>query len=178
MAVRVPRGGLRRSVRLAFVARSADRGRRPSSVALSLTSLIDVLVVVVVFLLLGFRAPDECLCIVWLPWLPAARNVEDLVDAPLVAVYSSGEIFVDGSPAGDTHEILESERVARVDALFNILEAKRQLFRQVRPGALPPSTVVLALDQDVPAVSVKSVVSTAAHAGFPNTSFMVKPLPR
>jgi hypothetical protein len=34
-----------------------------------------------------------------------------------------------------------------------------------------------ALDQDVLAVSVKSVVSTAAHAGFPNTSFMVKALP-
>jgi biopolymer transport protein ExbD len=164
-------------VGLAFVARARGRGRLPSKFGLSLTSLIDILVVVVVFLLLEFHASGECCC-GRLPRLPAGRNVQDLVDVPLVSVLPSGEIFVDGSHAGDTHGVVESGRVARIDDLFNVLRAKRQLSLQIRPSALSPSTVILALDQNVPAVAVKSVVSTASHAGFVNTSFMVKTLPR
>jgi hypothetical protein len=37
---------------------------------------------------------------------------------------------------------------------------------------------ILQIDQQVPALVVKSVFQTAAFAGYPNVSFMVRKLPK
>ena len=66
----------------------------------------------------------------------------------------------------------------RIDELFNILKAKRELWKQTHPTKDFPGVVMLQIDQDVKAVIVKSVFQTAAFAGFPNVSFMVNSLPK
>ena len=62
--------------------------------------------------------------------------------------------------------------------LFNLLKAQRELWASNRPGKPFPGVVVLQIDQDVPAVVVKSVFQTAAFAGYPNVSFMVGSIPK
>ena len=61
----------------------------------------------------------------------------------------------------------------RIDELFNLLKAKRETWRALHPGKDPPGIVILEIDQDVSSVVVKSVVHTAAVAGFPHLSFKV-----
>ena len=52
------------------------------------------------------------------------------------------------------------------------------MWKQLHPGKDFPGVVVLQVDQDVPAVVVKSCFQTAAFAGYPNVSFMVNQLPK
>jgi hypothetical protein len=177
MPIRVPGPRLARNVGLAFVERSVGGGRRALCAGLALTSMIDILVVVVVFLLLNFSASGEC-CIRKPVFVPSACNVDELLDAPLIGVDGMGAILIDGSPVGTTHAILEDNRVERLDDLFNVLAAKRELWRALYPDRTPPGLVIIEMDRDTPAVVLKSIVATSARAGFPQTSFMVNALRR
>ena len=164
-------------VPLKFVQKRIAGGNSRSVVAgLSLTSMIDFLVVTVVFLLMTFSASGET------PVnknvrLPQAENTLDMIDAPIVAITGSA-ILVDGNPSGNTRAIEDSKRLQRIDELFNILKGKREVWKQLHPGKDFPGVVVLQIDQEVTAVVVKSVFQTSAFAGYPNVSFMVNSLPK
>jgi len=164
-------------VGLEFVAKKVTGGgHRSVNAGLSLTSMIDFLVVTVVFLLMTFSASGETPIAKGLN-LPKAENTLDMIDSPVVAVVGS-QILVDGSPAGNTRAVEESDRMQRVDELFNILKSKRELWKQTHPNKDFPGVVVLEIDQNIKAVVVKSVFQTAAFAGFPNVSFMVNSIPK
>src|SRR5271169_6689419 len=177
MAVGAPSRRLMKHVPLDFVQKKVEGGgHRSTNASLSLTSMIDFLVVTVVFLLMTFSASGETPIAKGLN-LPKAENTLDMIDAPVVAVVGS-QILVDGSPAGNTRTVEESDRMQRIDELFNILKAKRELWKQTHPNKDFPGVVMLQIDQDIKAVVVKSVFQTAAFAGFPNVSFMVNNLPK
>jgi biopolymer transport protein ExbD len=177
MAIHQPGRRLMHAVPLKFVQkRVSGGGHRATNTSLSLTSMIDFLVVTVVFLLASFSASGE------IPTaknvkLPEAENVMDMIDAPMVAIAGS-QLLVDGAPAGNTRAIEDSNRLQRIDELFNILKSKREVWKQLHPGKEFPGVVVLQIDQDVKAVVVKSVFQTAAFSGFPNVSFMVNDIPK
>ena len=83
------------------------------------------------------------------------------------------QILVDGNAAGSTRAIEESNRLQRIDELFNVLKNKRELWKQLNPQREFPGIVILQVDRKVQALVVKSVFQTAAFAGYPNVSFMV-----
>jgi biopolymer transport protein ExbD len=153
----------------------AGHGSRSPNAALNLVSFIDFLVVTVIFLLMSFSASGE-ITIDKNVKLPKAENVEDMIDAPMVAV-NGNQILVDGTLAGSTRAIEELGRLQKIDELFNILKAKRELWKQVQPNKPFPGVCILQVDHNVPALVVKSVFQTAAFAGYPNVSFMVGKLP-
>lgn len=177
MPVAQPGRRLMHFVPLDFVQkRATGHGRRNTNAGLSLTSMIDFLIVVVVFLLMTFSASGETPPSKGLI-LPQAENTLDMIDAPMVAINGS-QILVDGAAAGNTHAIEDAKRLQRIDELFNILKGKREVWKQLHPGKDFPGVVVLQVDQDVPAVVVKSCFQTSAFAGYPNVSFMVGQLPK
>ncbi len=177
MPIATPGRRLMGNIGLEFVARKvAGAGHRSTNASLSLTSMIDFLVVTVVFLLMTFSASGETPIARGLN-MPKAENTLDMIDAPMAAVVGS-QILVDGSPAGNTRTVEESDRMQRIDELFNILKAKRELWKQTHPNKDFPGVVLLQIDQNIKAVVVKSVFQTAAFAGFPNVSFMVNNLPK
>jgi biopolymer transport protein ExbD len=179
MAIHEPGRRLMHHVPLKFVQNKVSgHGHRATSAGLNLTSMIDFLVTIVVFLLMTFSASGE------IPLdknvkLPKAENTVDLVDAPMIAVNGS-QILVDGTAAGSTRAIEEAGRMQRIDELFNILKSKRELWKSTQGGSGKsfPGVCVLQVDQMVPALVVKSVFQTAAFAGYPNVSFMVGQLPK
>lgn len=177
MPVEEPGKRLMHHIPLKFVReKAAGHGRRASNASLSLTSMIDFLIVVVVFLLMTFSASGETPMAKGVH-LPEAANAIDMIDSPMVGINGS-QILVDGAPAGNTRAIEDSKRLQRIDELFNMLKGKRELWKTLHPGKDFPGVVVLQVDQDVPAVVVKSVFQTAAFAGYPNVSFMVGEIPK
>jgi biopolymer transport protein ExbD len=177
MPIAQPERRLMHFIRLHFVKEKAiGHGRRSTNAGLSLTSMIDFLIVVVVFLLMTFSASGETPISKGLT-LPQAENTMDMVDAPMVAINGS-QILVNGNAAGNTHAIEDSKRLTRIDELFNVLKGQREVWKQLHPGKEFPGVVILQVDQDVPAVVVKSTFQTAAFAGYPNVSFMVNSLPK
>ena len=164
-------------VKLKFVwKRVTGHGGRSPNAGLNLVSFIDFLVVTVIFLLMSFSASGE-IAVDKNVKLPKAENVEDVIDAPMVAV-NGNQILVDGALAGSTRSIEELGRLQKIDELFNILKAKRELWKSVQPNKPFPGVCILQVDQEVPALVVKSVFQTAAFAGYPNVSFMVGKLPK
>ena len=95
----------------------------------------------------------------------------------MVAV-NGNQILVDGALAGSTRAVVELGRMQKIDELFNLLKNKRELWKQVQPNKPFPGVCILQVDQNVPALVVKSVFQTAAFAGYPNVSFMVSKLPK
>lgn len=149
----------------------SGHGRKSGNAGLNLVSFIDFLIVTVIFLLMSFSASGE-IAVDKNVKLPKAENVDDVIDAPMVAV-NGNQILVDGNLAGSTRAIEELGRMQKIDELFNMLKNKRELWKQVQPGKPFPGVVILQVDQEVPALVVKSVFQTAAFAGYPNVSFMV-----
>jgi biopolymer transport protein ExbD len=149
-------------------------GSRAVNAELPLVPFIDFLLCIVLFLLASFSATGE-LPIDKNVKLPSAQNVDDMVEAPMVAITGS-QILVDGIPSGNTRAIEEANRLQRVDELFNVLKSKRELWKQMNPSKTFPGVVVLQVDKRVTALVVKSVFQTAAFAGYPQVSFMTKRL--
>ena len=97
----------------------------------------------------------------------------DLVDAPIVAV-DGRQVLVDGVLAGTTRDVEAFGRVETLSPLLAMLRAKRDLWRAVQPGRPHPGTCILQIDVATEALVVKSVFQTAAAAGFPHVSFLVR----
>lgn len=173
-AVHAPGPRLLRTTPLRFVQTGGKR-RRSLLASLGAVSLIDVLVVIILFLIAQpLNASGEC-CLHKDLNVPLASNGEELIEAPLVSV-APGVILVDGVRAGSMHEVVASGRVQRIDELRDLLRAKRELWRQVLPDKHFPGVAILEIDSDVPAVVVKSVFKSVVDAGYPNVSFMVHKL--
>ena len=171
--ISVPGRRLLKGVPLRFVAKKVGGGGGKSvNHDIPLIPFIDFLLCIVLFLLASFSASGE------LPvdknvQLPSADNVDDMTSAPIVAI-TGQMILVDGIPAGTTRPVKEANRMQKLDELFNLLKTKRELYKQINPGKDFPGVAVLQVDRQVEAVIVKSVFQTAALAGYPNISFMVK----
>src|SRR5208283_1633561 len=116
MPVKEPGRRLMHHVGLEFVAHKIKGGgHRGTNASLSLTSMIDFLVVTVVFLLMTFSASGETPVAKGVT-IPKAENTLDMIDAPIVAVTGS-QILVDGAPADNTRSVEESDRMQRIDGL-------------------------------------------------------------
>jgi len=171
--ISVPGRRLLAGLPLAFVSKKVSGGGHKSvNHDIPLIPFIDFLLCIVLFLLASFSASGE-LPIDKSVRLPLADNVEDMTQAPMIAV-AGQMILVDGIPAGTTRPVKEANRMQKLDELFNILKGRREVFKQINPGKDFHGIAVLQVDREVEAVVVKSVFQTAALAGYPNVSFMVK----
>lgn len=172
MSIARPGRRLFRDIPLPFVARKlAGGGQRPVTAQLSLTSMIDFLVVVVVFLLITFQPGQSAAA--YGTRVPAAMNAEEMIEAPMITV-TAPLILLDGVAVGNTQAIDDTHEIQSVEALSRALVAKRETWKQLHPNRPFPGALVLQLDQDVSSVVVKSLFRTAANAGYPSVGFMVE----
>src|SRR5688572_30429164 len=131
--ISVPGRRMLKAIPLNFVQKKVSGGGgKAVNHEIPLIPFIDFLLCIVLFLLASFSASGE------LPLdksikLPSAENVEDMKEAPLVAI-SGTQIMVDGSVAGNTRAIEEANRLQKVEELFDLLKAKRELWTTVNPG--------------------------------------------
>ncbi len=180
MAIHEPGRRLMHHVPLRFVRKRVEGGGGHSvSAALNLTSMIDFLVTIVVFLLMTFSASGE-IPVDKSVKLPKAENTMDMLDAPMVAI-NGRQILVDGHPAGSTGAIEDQGKMQRIDELGAFLKTRREQWKTLNPGKSSkdfPGVCVLQVHETVSALVVKSVFQTAALSGYPNVSFMVGQIPK
>jgi biopolymer transport protein ExbD len=171
--VDLPGRRLMHSIPLHFVWKKvAGHGGRSVNVELALVPFIDFLLVTVIFLLMSFSASGEIGVDKHIT-LPQAENVLDVLEAPMVAV-NGNQVLVDGQLAGSTRAIEDLGRMQKIDELFDLLKRKRELWKSFHPNKPFPGVAILQVDQEIPSLVVKSVFQTAAYAGYPNISFMVR----
>lgn len=169
----MPGRRLMHTVPLKFVLKKVTgHGGRAVNADIALIPFIDFLLVTVIFLLLSFSASGEIGVDKHIK-LPTAENVEAVIDAPMVAV-NGNQVLVDGTLAGSTRAIEDLGRMQKIDELFDLLKRKRELWKSFHPNKPFPGVAILQVDENIPSLVVKSVFQTAAFAGYPNISFMVR----
>lgn len=88
---------------------------------------------------------------------------------PIVEV-SATEVHLGSELTDKTRELIDRNRLQRLDGLFAALKGRRDVFKQVNPGKPFPGVCGIRVEADVPQLVFKSVFQTAAFAGYPRLS--------
>ncbi|WP_374078119.1 ExbD/TolR family protein [Bdellovibrio bacteriovorus] len=175
---------------------SKRKGKRDVTALLSLTAMVDMFTVLVIFLLQNYNATGEILYIPKEVVLPKATSVRELKPAHVVTI-SNKEILLDKDPVATFDDVKASEdwnienlKVQLQEALAKSkAEQESKLQNKIRdvvestrgeteedPNAW--SKVTIQADKGVDFLTVKKVLFTVTEAGAGEINFAVTKLPQ
>jgi biopolymer transport protein ExbD len=159
--------------------RNRSRGRKNSQVMdIDITSLLDILVIMLVFLLKSYNSSGIVLNVPKGITLPESKSITQNTSGVIVQV-SPTTIWV------DDQEIVNSEKTGRsfdrggrrIIPLFNELIKKKNLIKRIEktsPNAQKFSGVVnLIVDKSIKYNVIKKLMYTCAEAGYKQYKFVV-----
>jgi biopolymer transport protein ExbD len=163
---------LGKEVPLKFVKKGAG-GKKSTYAELNLTSMVDMLTILVVFLLQTFSASGELLVVSKNIVLPEASNFKDLERAPVIGV-SADSVTLDGRPVADATELNKENTVDwKITDLHDTLVTLKNNFKLLHPTENFNGTVIVQADKSVDFKVIKKVMYTCAVAGYNNVNFAV-----
>lgn len=176
--------------------RGRPRRRRKQAFALQLTSMMDVLIIIVIFLLKNYG-----LSIMQVPQedklqLPVSKS-EELFGEGIVLMIAQDQIMVDSEPVlqfeGDYKEkqfklpegAMDSGGEGRLLAVYDVLKRKRDEFEALAARAPDPAEaakkwtgeLLVQADKDVPYEMIRRVMFTAGMAGYKQFRLTVEKQP-
>jgi biopolymer transport protein ExbD len=180
MTIHEPGVRLLKHIPLKFVGgKHAHGGKHATNADLNLTSMIDFLTVVVIFLLMSFAASGELATIQQGLQLPDAANTRMLERAPIIAV-TKDVITLDVGGSGrriaDVPSLMRESGASgdwRIENLVQDLETLKRNWSMIHPREPFPAAVVLQADRSIDFRVLKKVMYSCAQAGYANISFLV-----
>jgi biopolymer transport protein ExbD len=158
-----------------------NRGRRGRSepIDIDITSLLDILVIMLVFLLKSYNATGIILNIPKEITLPSSVS-QDINTQGVVIQVAENKIWVDDEMVLDKDETtgrVYDSGGRRIIPLFNTLVNKKNMVKQIEkatPEAQKFSGIVnLIVDKKIKYSEIKKVLYTAAEAGYRSYKFVV-----
>ena len=158
-----------------------NRGRRKKSVPIDLdiTSLLDILVIMLVFLLKSYNSTGLILNVPKDITLPSS-NSQDINTAGVVVQVSPTTIWVDNQVILDKEETqgkVYDYGGRRIIPLFNELVNKKNLVKRVQKTSTEAKdfsgVVNLIVDKTIKYSEIKKILFTAAEAGYKSYKFVV-----
>lgn len=170
MPVAKPGKRLLHNIPLRFVQKRVSGGGHKAVTAdLNLTSMIDFLVITVVFLLSQFGSQQQVQSGAGME-IPETHNADTLASAPIISI-SDQAILMDGQRITTPREIAGSSD--RIDRLFERLEQAKREYPVLHPGSQFEGDVVFQIDRHVHWDIVKTIARTCAAAGYVRLNFAV-----
>jgi biopolymer transport protein ExbD len=171
--IQKPGPRLRKFIPLKFV-RGGGHGKRDTYAELNLTSMVDMLTILVVFLLQTFSASGELLTVQKNIVLPEAQNWKDLEQAPIIAV-SKDAVTLDGHMVADA-SVLNTENTAdwKIVELHDLLVTLKNNYKLLHPSDEWKGIVIVQADKGVDFKVIKKVMYSCAIAGYQNVNFAVQ----
>lgn len=152
--------------------RQSRRTDREFSPPLSLTSMIDMFSMLVVFLIINFSANGDVFFINKDLNLPKAQNSQPLQNFPLITITKNSVVF-DKEQVGDNPLHLE-ETHQSLPKLKAILQ-KLRLDEQRRDPTVPfRGEVNIQADQDTPVIYIKRVMTTLIEEDWSGINFATR----
>lgn len=174
-----------RRINPSIARRNSSEGRKSVYHSLSLTSMVDMFAIMVIFLLQSFSSEGEIIVLPKEFQLPQAKNTGTLERAPTILIGRDEILLVEKNQ-------LEGEVVAQTEQVraageWNIpvlqqklvdfkaqLEAEAIALRDIDPDAVQElDKINISADKRLEFQVVKKVIYTAGFAGFPNFRFSV-----
>ena len=171
--MRRPGPRLKTYIPLKFV-RTHGSGKKNTYAELNLTSMVDMLTILVVFLLQTFSASGELLTVQKNITLPEAQNYKDLEQAPIIAV-SKDSVTLDGRLVANAEQ-LNAENTAdwKITDLHDQLVTLKNNYKLLHPSDDFKGTVIVQADRSVDFKVIKKVMYSCAVAGYQNVNFAVQ----
>ena len=127
-------------------------GRRNFLIALSLTSMVDMFSLLVIFLLQTFSASPEMLLVTKGVELPVASSGATIVDAPVLALTGT-DLFLDQKKVGTIAEIMKNP-----EPLMEKLEGLRNLWLKTHPNEKFKGEINVQAHRNTPSTTVSQVM--------------------
>jgi biopolymer transport protein ExbD len=125
------------------------RGRKKTMLAsLTLTSMVDMFSLLVIFLLQSFATSPELVMVTKGVTLPAAISGHELMDAPVLSLSSSG-VYLDQKLVGTIDELSNDPT-----PLMERLAKLRELFQKTHPNEKFKGEINLQAHKDLPSTTV------------------------
>ena len=148
------------------------RAKRGVYAALTLTSLVDVMTIIVIFLLMNFSANGEVLYMSKDIKLPDAYHGAELDRAPVVSV-SADAVTFDGRMLLNTGDLLKGDSL-NVPELEDALRDERRRYEAIHqndPDHPFRGLVNVQADRLIPFKVMKRVMFACNQSGFANINF-------
>ncbi|HUP58296.1 MAG TPA: biopolymer transporter ExbD [Bdellovibrionota bacterium] len=162
--------------------RFQKRRQLKDEMVLQITSMADILVILLVFLLKSFSTGISNITPAADLMLPEVALSKDEVTEGVKLEISPGAILVDGKPAaqlsGFNFEVTDTESNGTSRSLNTMLISERdriQMETKVEAGQPAPEApkILVMADQKTPYRTIKSVMNSAANAGFGDFKLIV-----
>lgn len=137
-----------------LVARKHQRQRTKRTIIanLSLTSMVDMFSLLVIFLLQSFSTSPELLVAKGVT-LPLASTGTEMPDAPVLAI-TKETVFLDQKTIGTTAEVLKTP-----DALMEKLAELRKSWIKSHPGEAFKGEILLQADKEMPSTVLSQIMA-------------------
>jgi hypothetical protein len=161
---------LMHSIPLRFVQKKVGgHGAKSVNADLNLTSMIDYLVIVVVFLLSNFGTAQQVSSQQGLE-VPSVPHAAQLRSAPIVSI-SSQAILLDGQRIASPAEVLSS--TGRIERLYENLQNAKRNYPLLHPNETFRGEIVFQIDRSTRWELIKRVAQTCALSGYVALNFAV-----
>jgi len=150
------------------------KGNHETNVELNLTSMIDIFVLLVVFLIQQFSADGDLLFMTDKIRMPEAANYEQLERAPVIQV-SNEEISIEGARVAEIMDI-DRDEYLNIPSLEEKLRDQKKAYEMIRGGGADSGfkgDINIQADKEVPFKVIKRVMYSANQAGYFNINFAV-----
>src|SRR3954471_23215484 len=148
------------------------RAKRGVYAALTLTSLVDVMTIIVIFLLMNFSANGEVLYMTKDIRLPDAYHGAQLERAPVISV-SADAVTFDGRMLLATGDLAKGD-VLGVPELEDALRDERRRYEEIHandPDHPFRGLVNVQADRHIPFKVIKRIMFACNQSGFGNINF-------
>jgi len=149
--------------------------KRQGEAGLIITSLIDVFVIVLVFLIRSISAEGNLMTSADNLVLPMSARAKSPTEVSLTIVGDQKNISVDDHVLVATPDVLKQDSLV-VKPVYDVLVKKREEEKKAEIlGIIKESTgkVVVQFDKNTPYDIVTKVMATAGYAGYNNIKFAV-----
>lgn len=170
--IKQPAPRLRKFIPLKFVTKHGA-GKKSTYAELNLTSMVDMLTILVVFLLQTFSASGELLSVQKNITLPDAMNWKDLEQAPIIAI-SRDSVTLNGEPKADASDLQKDSLDWKIPQLHDDLVVLKNNFKLLHPNPEDwKGLVIVQGDKGIDFKSLKKIMYTCTVAGYNNVNFAV-----
>jgi biopolymer transport protein ExbD len=155
-------------------AKKGGHGKRSVYAELYLTSLVDMFMILVVFLLETFSATGEIAFVQKNIILPEAVNWKDLERAPIIGV-AADVVTLDGSKVADAEDLQKENTVDwKISKLHDDLVTLKNNYKMLHPDQPFNGLAIVQAHKDIDFKILKKVMYSAAVAGYSNLNFAVQ----
>lgn len=148
-------------------AHAKKKSRKTMLLALSLTSMVDMFSLLVIFLLQTFSTSPEMLMVSKDVVLPSAQTGHEIVDAPVLSIAQDG-IYLDQKLVGNVDQVLKNP-----DNLMSKLKGLREHWQRSHPNETFKGEMNLQAHRDTPSTVVSQVMGMLPAQSYGSIQLVV-----